>query len=99
RGPSPLAPGLGRAFPVKGCAVGSPLSASPPSQPCGSGRQFQGPTVTPDPAVMVELVEPVLQLVDLLLQPGHQAVHVGLLQGGDVVDLGGAGVDSGQRAV
>ena len=41
-----------------------------------SGRQFQGATVNLDPAVVVELVEPVLQLVNLLLQTGHQAVHV-----------------------
>ena len=48
---------------------------------------------------MVELVELVLQLVDVLLQTGHQAVHVGLLQGGDVVDLRGVGVDGRLRSV
>ena len=50
-------------------------------------------------AVVVELVEPVLQPVDLLLQTGHQGVHVGLLQGGDVVDLDGGRVDRRLRAV
>ena len=48
---------------------------------------------------MVELVEPVLQLVDVLLQPGHQGVHVGLLQGGDVGDLDGGRVGGRLRAV
>ncbi len=38
---------------------------------------------------MVELVKPVLQLVDLALQLHHEGVHVRLLQGGDVTDLDG----------
>jgi hypothetical protein len=48
---------------------------------------------------VVELVESVLQLVDLLLQTGHQGVHVSLLQGGDVAYLGGVRVDGRLRAV
>ena len=46
-----------------------------------------------------ELDESVLQLVDLLLQTGHQGVHVSLLQAGDVADLGGVRVDGGLGAV
>ena len=46
-----------------------------------------------------ELLQPVLQLVDLLLKPGHLDINVGLLQGGDVFDLGSAGVDSGLDTV
>ena len=84
---------------MQGWQWGSSVFTSPTSQPCGSRRQFQGAAVNLDRAGVVELVEPVLQPVDLLLQPRHQAVHVGLLQGGDVADLGGVGVDGGLRAV
>src|SRR5215471_955316 len=79
--------------------VGSSVFTLPTSQPCGSGRQFQGAAVNLDPVGVVELVESVLQPVDLLLQPGYQGAHVRLLQGGDVADLGGVGVDGGLRAV
>lgn len=69
------------------------------SQPCGSGSQFQRATLNLNLAVVVELVEPVLQLVDVLFQSGHLGIHVGLLQGSDVVDLDGGWVDRRLRAV
>ncbi len=78
---------------------GSSLFTSPTSQPCGSRGQFQGAAVNLDLTVVVELVQTVLQLVDLLLQPGHQGVHVGLLQGSDVNDLGGTRIDRRLGAV
>jgi hypothetical protein len=41
----------------------------------------------------------VVELVDVLFQSGHLGVHVGLLQGGDVVDLDGGRVNRRLRAV
>src|ERR1700722_14286495 len=73
--------------------------ASHASQPCGSGSKFQDATGNLDLAVVVKLVEFVLQIVNLLFQTQYEGVHVGLLQGGYVIPLDGGRVNGRLRAV